>query len=726
MPEQCVNLLKETGNWDTPYKFAKPHGYKVVSDHLPNDFNKLDKLFKYTSLENLESQCSGTKEEDEFNSNDEQKDITLNSEDEREVHGDQAENIIEEESKNELADVGGRNWKVSSCTNGSLTYENIKQALKLLLPREYISRCRQRRHWASKYLPGKEPVDPKHDIFKYCGIALKVTQDGKSKYKIGRVEAIESTKDGSEVISFQLKGKAQVRIRCSLYSQKEDDVYAVSEDVLLTSWKSKSSIIENVDLQPLPGKGGKYTLHPSSKESLLKLGILPYNANDYNLVTEDDNQCCTSPEKEDEYYEVEDVIDRRLSKDAVSYEYKVRFKGYGSEDDMWLPASFFNRAIQFVSTSKFGRKRKHTLDPENVIEDNKRAKRVATNHCRVSRKREISGKGDQTKRGKTTKTGMPGMNKKPRCTSQKTVQEHPNSQKGQDDHTNKSKDQGKVLPSSSRLPFISNVSEKKALQISSESDGENAKPKRKGRRLEDITIKVSKHSFSARGKKSVCLDNRSVELKKKRKTSSRGRNKGKLLRSSLQTSKLVQETVQEKITTSPSINDINGNQPIPVVCKSGEEGVEFKMKGVKSEEERATMANSSQLSSKACGISEEETTAPFDVIKVEYVSIDKEVTLGSNIMADLLRFNDNFSSPRRLLSQAPYPEVDGTLRAYEKITSTVSNITDPITVTRIPPQSVLREIEEEYKVIKSHAIAFKFPCYGTFDREGIRVLGRFH
>ena len=92
---------------------------------------------------------------------------------------------------------------------------------------------------------------------------------------------------------------------------------------------------------------------------------------------------------------------------------------------------------------------------------------MATNHCRVSGKNEMSAKGDQTKRGKTTKTETPDMNKKPRCTSQKNVQEHPKSQKGQDDHPNKSKDEGKVLPSSSRLPFIS-VSKKKALQISSE------------------------------------------------------------------------------------------------------------------------------------------------------------------------------------------------------------------------------------------------------------------
>ena len=31
---------------------------------------------------------------------------------------------------------------------------------------------------------------------------------------------------------------------------------------------------------------------------------------------------------------------------------------------MWLPASYFNRAIHFESLSKFGRKRKHKIDPD--------------------------------------------------------------------------------------------------------------------------------------------------------------------------------------------------------------------------------------------------------------------------------------------------------------------------------------------------------------------------
>ena len=179
---------------------------------------------------------------------------------------------------------------------------------------------------------------------------------------------------GSEHTLLKLLNKlpAQEQGLCSLYFREENDVHLVSEDVLLTNWKSQSSIIGLVDLQPVPGKCGRYALHPASKESLLRLGILRYDVSNPHPVTDDDSHGCTSSRKDDEFYEVEQVIGRRLSKDALCYEYKVRFKGYGSEEDMWLPASFFNGPIQFESTSKFGRKRKHTLDPENVIEDNRR------------------------------------------------------------------------------------------------------------------------------------------------------------------------------------------------------------------------------------------------------------------------------------------------------------------------------------------------------------------
>lgn len=64
LPQECINLLKETGNWDVPYKFTKPRGFTVVEGDLPAGYNKLDKSFTDTHLEGLESLCSGDNEEE--------------------------------------------------------------------------------------------------------------------------------------------------------------------------------------------------------------------------------------------------------------------------------------------------------------------------------------------------------------------------------------------------------------------------------------------------------------------------------------------------------------------------------------------------------------------------------------------------------------------------------------------------------------------------------------
>lgn len=124
---------------------------------------------------------------------------------------------------------------ISKEEDGKLNYIHIYQAIKVLLPREYIARYRQKRHWASKFLPGKEPLNPEHDIVLFGDVAIKVS-DGKTFYLIARVERIESTKDGSAVLSFKLKDNPQVRVRCSVYDRNNDGYYEVGDDIVLTSW----------------------------------------------------------------------------------------------------------------------------------------------------------------------------------------------------------------------------------------------------------------------------------------------------------------------------------------------------------------------------------------------------------------------------------------------------------------------------------------------------------
>lgn len=385
MPPQCVELLKENGCWDKPYVYQKPVGCTVVEKPPQEGYSHIDKSFAIIN-EDVESECN-------LETNPEETEDGINMHNES-YQDDNEETTVElnvETTEDPEVDdsCSGRNWKISKWVEGSMTYIHIKQGLKILLPREYISRCRQKRHWASQYLPGKEPLKPKHDIFKYCNVALRVVRNNKQIYDIGRVEVIESTKDGSEVISFEKKGKMSVRVRCSLYTEADNDVYFVANDVLLTTWKPPSALIGAVELEPISESPGKFKLHPESRARLQELGFCSRNAK---------QECCESSNIEfheecfdndtgddDEFYEVEEVLSRRLSKDTLSYEYKVRFKGYGPEDDMWLPSSYFNRPVTFESTSKFGRKRKHTLDPE--IDEETQIKRRKQTSSREKRER---------------------------------------------------------------------------------------------------------------------------------------------------------------------------------------------------------------------------------------------------------------------------------------------------------------------------------------------------
>jgi len=57
----------------------------------------------------------------------------------------------------------------------------------------------------------------------------------------------------------------------------------------------------------------------------------------------------------------------------------VRFKGYSSEDDMWLPSSSFREPVQFQTVSKRGRARKHRTKNEGEVEVQQRKKMKSSN-----------------------------------------------------------------------------------------------------------------------------------------------------------------------------------------------------------------------------------------------------------------------------------------------------------------------------------------------------------
>lgn len=202
MPATAVDLLKSIDYGEIPYRYDHPTGIQLLDGALPEGYNMLYKSyvdvksslsdfdnvdFDFDPEENNESEKRDQLEDQEEKEHEEEKEVIGQKEDENEMLEE-----VEEGEKHQK-------WKISKVVGGRTTYIQVKQALKILLPREYIARCRQKCHWATKYLPGKLPLDPTHDVVRYSHVALKSVLKGRKVFDIARVEAIHSSKDGCSV-----------------------------------------------------------------------------------------------------------------------------------------------------------------------------------------------------------------------------------------------------------------------------------------------------------------------------------------------------------------------------------------------------------------------------------------------------------------------------------------------------------------------------------------------
>lgn len=57
----------------------------------------------------------------------------------------------------------------------------------------------------------------------------------------------------------------------------------------------------------------------------------------------------------------------------------MRFRGYGSEHDMWIPSSAFRKPVEFQTISKRGRVRKHKTKDECEVEVQQRKRPKQSN-----------------------------------------------------------------------------------------------------------------------------------------------------------------------------------------------------------------------------------------------------------------------------------------------------------------------------------------------------------
>ncbi|KAK3711057.1 hypothetical protein QZH41_006958 [Actinostola sp. cb2023] len=664
-----------------------------------------------------------------------------------ELEQDHAEEIPEQTEVSEKHQKGNE-WMISKVVDGKTTYVHISRAIKLLLPREYIARCRQKRHFASKYLPGKAPLDSQHNVVRFGFVAFKVSLKCKKMFQIGRIEVIESTKDGKEITSFKLKSNAEARARVSVFLETEQEgIYCVPPQLCISSGKAASAIIGPVELIPI--EKGRYKIHENSLEILKKIGYLPFAESSFQK-DDDSGMTKQDPEEmslEDGFYEVENILERRIAKESLTYEYKVKFKGYGEEDNMWLPASSFNQAINFTSTSRYGRKRKYTID----VDETSRTAAKKTSEIKSeedTKKKQEKGVNEEScptepqKRKTRPKPKPKRLSKKPKALS--------NTQKGKLFRKNKTfphkastifqmsdsdysdndiKCEGRKgeQPDSTDVGETGRTTAKKT-SSDMKSQEETKKKQEKGVNEESCPTEPQKRKTRPKPKPK--------RLSKKPKALSNAQ-KGKLFRKN----KTFPHKASNIFQMSDSDYSDNDND-IKCERRKGEqpESADVGVTECTSETSRLSVKEEYCNSFAQDSIKDENEETEF--INVESgdesggpktLNINVQDSVEQAIAMDIRRRDNNFVTPRRLLAQTVLPPVDFTLSMTGIKLRTNESVTDPQTVDRIPPDSVLKDAMNSLrKKLNSdpsasrYGVLAEFPLYGCFTLEGLRILSRYH
>ena len=351
LPEDFSTLLESHGVWDLPYSFKKPTGIKMVSvGPPPKEYNKLH--VSLSSSADSAAVISNTEEENATDIDDAQveeeeqpKGSTTDSKDSDPSSHTSVSDVEDSESDQDdhNSDTGksvppNMRWYIKKDGNNV----HISKALKVLLPREYISKERSRRHWVGKSLiQAWSKIDKSHDVIRFRDVAVRV----KDQVEFLHILSIQS-EEGKEQISANSKNKGSVRGRP--YTEVSQGKYDVPYKILLSKWIPLNKVLCEIEM--VKNEDGTSSL---SEDSIAKLQLKEKD-NLKIASTADTNT-------DDDYYEVEKVLEVRLNKQFHSEEYKVRFKGYTSDDDMWLPSSAFKEPVTFHTVSKRGRLRKHRM-----------------------------------------------------------------------------------------------------------------------------------------------------------------------------------------------------------------------------------------------------------------------------------------------------------------------------------------------------------------------------
>ena len=112
-------------------------------------------------------------------------------------------------------------WYVRKALNDRITYLHIKRSIKIIVLKEHVSRESSRRHIASNYLPGLEPMNSDHNVQKYRFYAFKLSPG----YHLGKIIFLE---DKGNLVVISNSANADVKFRALILSRQGDNQFIYS------------------------------------------------------------------------------------------------------------------------------------------------------------------------------------------------------------------------------------------------------------------------------------------------------------------------------------------------------------------------------------------------------------------------------------------------------------------------------------------------------------------
>ena len=326
--KEGAKYLKKKNEWDSPHAKCDVPEKNIFSGNVTDEY-AIEKLqiFKSDILCEAAATLEKKLKEDDM----------LSMDRDYEYYGhDYAMPLNENEcSDSDEEDDGNssmqKRWYV---TQGQGKYRkeiHIKRAIKILLPREYVSRERSRRHIAANYLPGFQPLQKDHDVQKYRFFLIKLL----SGIHIAKLVFLEDK--GKPICSCSSESDG-VKFRAILYEENESNTFFCRFPVKVTCWLNIKRVISEIYLDKTTDY--TYELSENSRKIFREAKTNVQIEQDSNLA-----KCITKSEQPLEYLEIDDILDRKVDFKTQNFIYLVKFKG--NEDKVWIPGQNFLEEVQY-------------------------------------------------------------------------------------------------------------------------------------------------------------------------------------------------------------------------------------------------------------------------------------------------------------------------------------------------------------------------------------------